>query len=143
VSLKDDLDAFGSEFMAKVPPEIRHAVTRADMKLASSGIAEDAIKVGDQAPDFRLPDAWEGYVRLRDPPGKRSCWPVLQPGNRAHCKGLCQRSRSLAQSLWRFPRRLRMRASQRPKRTNRHLSFLATAKAYGIAFDLAEELRPI
>jgi len=57
MSLKEELDAFRSEFMAKVSPEIREAMVQADMELAASGIARNALKAGDRAPDFRLPDA--------------------------------------------------------------------------------------
>jgi hypothetical protein len=66
MSLKAELDAFRAEFMAQVSPEIREAMARADMELAASGIAARALKAGDRAPDFRLPDARGGHVRLRE-----------------------------------------------------------------------------
>ena len=64
--LKAELDAFRLEFMAQVPPEIREAMVRADMELAASGIAQRALKAGDRAPDFNLPDARCGCVSLKD-----------------------------------------------------------------------------
>jgi hypothetical protein len=64
MSLKAALDAFRSEIMAHVPPEVRDAIVRADMELAVSGITQRALKAGDRAPDFSLPDARGRYVRL-------------------------------------------------------------------------------
>jgi len=46
MSLEAELDAFRSEFMAQVSPEIRDAMVRADMELAASGIAQEALKAG-------------------------------------------------------------------------------------------------
>ncbi len=66
MSLKAELDAFRSEFMANVAPEIRDAMVRADMELAASGIAQKAMKAGDRASDFRLHDVRGGYLRLKD-----------------------------------------------------------------------------
>lgn len=66
MTLKAQLDAFRSDFMASVPGDIHEAMTRADLDLAASGITHRAIKAGDRAPDFRLPDARGGHVQLRD-----------------------------------------------------------------------------
>jgi hypothetical protein len=55
MSLKAELDAFRSDLMAKVSPEIREAMARADRELAVSGAAHRALKAGNRAPDFRLP----------------------------------------------------------------------------------------
>jgi peroxiredoxin len=66
MSLKAELDGFRSEFMAQAPPEVRDAMIRADMEPAASGISQRALKAGDRAPDFSLPDARGGSIRLRN-----------------------------------------------------------------------------
>jgi peroxiredoxin len=64
MSLHAELDAFKTEFLAKVPAEIRDAMARADLALACSGIAARALQAGDFAPDFTLPDARGGVITL-------------------------------------------------------------------------------
>ena len=44
MSLKAELDAFRSEFVAHVPPEVRDAMVRADMELAASGHSAKSIE---------------------------------------------------------------------------------------------------
>jgi hypothetical protein len=88
MSLKAELDAFRADFMAKVSPEIREAMARADMELIASGISQQALKAGDRVPDFWLPEARGNYVRLYDLLAKgpvvlsfyRGGWALLQSG---------------------------------------------------------------
>jgi hypothetical protein len=89
MSLKTELDAFRADFVAKASPEVREAMARADMELAASGILQRALKDGDRAPDFHLPDVHGGSVRLNDLLAERSSRiellargvvPILQSG---------------------------------------------------------------
>ena len=65
-TLQSELEAFRTSFMTKVPSEIRETMTRADLALAASGITDRALKLGDIAPDFALPDATGKTQRLSD-----------------------------------------------------------------------------
>jgi len=58
MSLQDRLDAFKADFENnKAPPEAVAAFHRATAELIASGQAERALKAGDRAPAFTLPDA--------------------------------------------------------------------------------------
>jgi peroxiredoxin len=156
MSLKTELDTFRSEFMANVGPEIRDAMVLADMELAASGIAQRALKAGDHAPDFRLPDARRGYVRLKD---LLATGPVVLSFYRGGWCPYCNLElRALQKALpdiTRLGAKLVAVSPQTPDESlstaeKNELAFSvlsdvgsATAKSFGIAYDLAEELRPI
>ena len=156
MSLKTELDAFRSEFMSQVPPEIRDAMVRADLELAASGIAQSALKAGDGAPDFRLPDARGGSVRLRD---LLASGPVVLSFYRGGWCPYCNLElRALQHALPEIRRLGAKLVAVSPQTPDESLSTAeknalafpvlsdagsATAKSFGIAYDLAEELRPI
>jgi len=156
MSLKEELDAFRSEFMAKVSPEIREAMVQADMELAASGIARNALKAGDRAPDFRLPDARGGYVRLKALLAKG---PVVVSFYRGGWCPYCNLElRSLQNALSEIKRLGAELVAISPQTPDESLSTAeknelafavlsdigsTTAKAFGIAFDLSKQLRPI
>lgn len=156
MSLKDELDAFRLEFMAKVSPEIRDAMVRANTALAATGIEQRAITTGDRAPDFRLPDARGGCVRLQDLLAKG---PVVVSFYRGGWCPYCNLElRALQMALPEIKRLGAEVVAISPQTPDESLSTAEkdelafavlsdvgsnTAKAYGIAFDLAEELRPI
>ncbi len=156
MSLKADLDSFRSEFMAKVPAKIREAMAKADMELAASGIAQRAIKAGDRAPDFRLPDARGGHVRLRDLLAKGPVVVCFYRGGWCpYCNLELHALQNALPEIQQLGAQLVAISRQTPDESlstveKNELTFAvlsdagsATAKAYGIAFDLADELRPI
>jgi peroxiredoxin len=154
--LKDELDAFRSEFMTKVSPEIRNAMTRADTELAAAGITKHALRAGDPVPDFRLPDARGCQVRFRDLLAKG---PVVVSFYRGGWCPYCNLElRALQNALPEIKQLGAQLVAISPQTPDESLSTAeknelefavlsdigsATAKAYGIAFDLTEELRPI
>jgi peroxiredoxin len=156
MSLKAELDAFRADFMANVPAEIREAMERTDMELAASGILERGLKAGDRVPDFRLPDARGRFVRMNDLLEKG---PVVLSFYRGGWCPYCNLElRALQKTLpeiTRFGAQLVAISPQTPDESlstaeKNELAFSVlsdvgsvTAKAFGIAFDLAEELRPI
>lgn len=156
MSLKAELDAFRADFMAKIPAGIRQAMERADMELAASDILERALRAGDRVPDFRLPDARGGFLRLNDLLAKgpvvlsfyRGGWcPYCNLELRALQKVLPEITQSGAKLVAISPQTPDESLSTAEKN---ELAFSvlsdvgsATAKAFGIAFDLSEELRPI
>src|SRR6266404_6026343 len=94
MTLQQKLDAFKADFKAgkppyNAPPEIHPIMERATRELIASGLARRALKAGDKAPDFTLPDpngrAVSSAAFLADGPlivsfYPRRVVPVLQPG---------------------------------------------------------------
>ena len=156
MTLKAELDTFRSEFMAQVPPEIRDAMIRADMELAASGISQRALKAGDGAPDFILPDARGDSLRLKD---LLAAGPVVLSFYRGGWCPYCNLElRALQQALPDITRLGAKLVAVSPETPDESLSTeqknalafpvlsdagSTTAKSFGIAYDLAEELRPI
>jgi peroxiredoxin len=56
MSLQEKLDAVKADFISKVPAELRAVMDKVTDGLIESGQADRALKVGDRAPTFELPD---------------------------------------------------------------------------------------
>jgi peroxiredoxin len=56
MSLQQDLDQLRQEFSAKMPKETLEIAGKADAELAEQQVLRKALKTGDTAPDFSLPD---------------------------------------------------------------------------------------
>jgi hypothetical protein len=64
MSLQDKIAAYKKGMIKKAPPEALAIIQRATEDLRQSGIVGRAVKVGDQAPDFALPDSGGRSVSL-------------------------------------------------------------------------------
>ena len=65
MKLQEKLDAFRKNFEKQVPPEALKIMHRATDDLRNSGILEQAVQVGDKAPDFTLRNTRGKEVSLR------------------------------------------------------------------------------
>lgn len=66
MSLQDQLDAFKSEFARTAPPGRPALYENKINELRASFALERAVGIGDDAPDFSLPDALGNSVSLRE-----------------------------------------------------------------------------
>lgn len=66
MTLKDQLDAFRSEFLAKFPADKAALMERATAQLAQDWATKPRLNIGDRAPDFELPNAVGKAVKLSD-----------------------------------------------------------------------------
>ena len=64
--LKQQIAAFQKEMLPKIPKEVVEVLLRTTEDQVKSGIAEKALKVGDKAPEFTLPNVRGESVSLSD-----------------------------------------------------------------------------
>jgi hypothetical protein len=57
MSLQEQLDELRAKSKTRIPPEAQAVMQRSIDELRASGILSRVPKVGDQAPDFTLPNA--------------------------------------------------------------------------------------
>ena len=63
-SMQAKLDDMKAAFEKQAPPDMVAALSEGVRDVAASGVLQTALKVGDKAPDFELPDAVGKKVRL-------------------------------------------------------------------------------
>lgn len=155
-SLNAEMDRRKREFLAGVPEDVRLTLMQAAQQLADTGIAERAVNVGTQAPDFELPDVKGQPVRLSE---RLARGPVVLSFYRGGWCPYC--NLELAALQRRLPEIEGLGAAliavspQTPDQSlstaERHalrfdvLSDVGdrTARAYGLVFQVPESLRPI
>jgi len=155
-TLASQLAAFRAEFMNLVDADIRAAMERADALIEATGIAGRAINAGDIAPDFTLPDAGGGKVTLSEL--LRNGPVVLSFYRGGWCPYCNLELRALQNALPALAERGASLVAVSPQSPDESLSTQeknelafpvlsdvgsAVGQAYGVAFALPEELRPI
>lgn len=155
-SLTADLAALRAHHAAHMPAGIAAAMAQADAALASSDLVGRAIGAGGLAPDFTLPDA-EGHPvtlsrALRDGPVVVSFY---RGGWCPYCNLELRAYQALQAEMRAAGVRLIAVSPQTPDATTATVEGNALAfdvvsdvgshvsRAFGIAFDLADELRPL
>jgi len=63
-SLKTQLDTASEGFAGRMPPEVTRNIETAISEITETGVLDRALKKGDRAPDFTLPDAAGNMVNL-------------------------------------------------------------------------------
>ena len=64
--LRQQIADFQRERLPKIPPEVREVLVRTTEDQVKSGITAKALKVGDKAPGFTLPNVRGEAVALSD-----------------------------------------------------------------------------
>ena len=65
MNLTEELQNYRNQFLTKVSEEVQATMSQATQNLASSGIADSTLKVGDKIPEFSLPNATGKRVDLQ------------------------------------------------------------------------------
>jgi hypothetical protein len=66
MSLKADIDNLIAQSSERIPPEIRSLMVTDTERLKQSGIENNSLKAGDNAPSFTLPNAKGEQVSSSD-----------------------------------------------------------------------------
>ncbi len=155
-SLSDQLDEFNAGFVAQVPEDVAAVFQKTGEDLRETGIEGKALNVGDRAPDFDLPNAKGGTVKLSD---KLKEGPVVISFYRGDWCPYCNLElRALQAALPEFEARGASLVAISPQTPDNSLTTAekrdleyavlsdvgnTVAREYGLVFSLAEELRPI
>lgn len=153
MSLRDELRDLAENGFGSLPDDIGSVMERGDRELAASGIAEQALGAGDQAPRFTLPSATGARVALDD---LLAAGPVVLTFYRGawcpYCNLALRALQGHHDAITGKGARLVAVSPQIPDEsltlTEKHaltfdvLSDLGAdvAKQYGLAFDLSDEL---
>lgn len=156
MSLSSQIDTFKASMGDKVPADVLTAMSKASQELAATGVAQRALQAGTHAPAFELPDAQGRNVRLDD---LLKDGPVVLTFYRGQWCPFCNLAlTALQQELTQIHQSratLIAVSPQTPSATAQtrqalNIAFPVlrdtgnnVARAYGLVFTLAAEMRPI
>lgn len=155
--LVDEIKKYQENFKGKVPAEIREVMLKATENLKNLNISKDALKEGENAKDFTLPNAVNKEVSLEELLGDndfvvinfyRGVWCP-------YCNLELQAFQAINEELKALNAKLIAISPQTPDaslttKEKNELDFEVLsdmhnviAKSYGLVFSLADELKPI
>jgi len=154
--LNEELGAFAQQMSENAPPEVLETMGAEIGKLAESGIMNAALKVGDKAPDFEFEDSNGNTVDLN---ALIENGPVVVSFNRGnwcpfcniefkHLQNTLNEIKSAGANLVVISPQLQEKSAELIGQNGLDYPVLfdkgnEVAKKFGIAFTLAESLRPI
>ncbi|MER5757131.1 peroxiredoxin-like family protein [Streptomyces sp. NPDC002088] len=155
-TLNAELRAFYEARQQQIPADVQEILRTAGQELAASGQADRALSVGAQAPRFQLPSATGEYVALAD---LLSCGPVVLTFYRGAWCPYCNITlRALQQHHTDITARGARLVALSPQIPDESLTLSekhslafdvlsdigsGTAKQYGLAFDLPDDLAAV
>ncbi len=155
-SLAEELADFNASFLDKAPDEVVATMAKAGQELEQLGIVDNSLNVGDEAPDFELPSAKGGTVRLSE---KLKDGPVVLNFYRGDWCPYCNLElRAFQAALPDFEAKGASLVAISPQTPDNSLTTAekrdleyhvlsdvgnAVARDFGLVFSLAEELRPL
>ena len=156
MSLKEELGAFAQQISENAPQEVLETMGAEIGKLAESGIMNTALKVGDKAPDFELKDSAGSPINLGDLTEKGAVVISFNRGNWCpfcniefkHLQNTVNEIKNAGANLVVISPQLQEKSAELIAQNELSYPILfdkenEVAKKFGIAFTLAESLRPI
>ena len=65
-TLQQQIETFQAQLATQLPPEMLAELANSSAALIQTGIAQQSLKTGEQAPDFTLPDVFGNAVTLSE-----------------------------------------------------------------------------
>lgn len=156
MSLKEELGAFAQKMSENAPQEALETMGAEIGKLAESGIMNTALKVGDKAPDFELKDSEGNTINLNSLTEKGAVVVSFNRGNWCpfcnielkHLQNKLDEIKNANANLVVISPQLQEKSAELISQNGFTYPILfdkenEVAKKFGIAFTLAESLRPI